>query len=160
VDLLFEVSNCESVYISPRVGVVKADQNIVPIAIDERTEFTLTAKGIFQDTIERVTAIPFPIPSVLQLSPPHPTIEIYTQLNPEVMQPNLQLLAPELKLPLLETLGTMIDIDPALLDEAIRVPDFTSLQLKPKEEAVRTLSFAEAMSSFKSVYQKHLEKND
>jgi hypothetical protein len=160
VDLRFDVTDCESLSISPRIGVVDPTGNLVSILIDERTEFTLTARGLFQDTVERVTAIPFPIPSVLQLSPPHPTIEIHTQLNPEVLQPNLQLLAPELKLPLLETLGTMIDIDPAILDEAIRVPDFTSLQLKPKEEAVRTLSFAEAMSSFKSVYQKHLEKND
>jgi hypothetical protein len=160
VDLRFDVTDCESLSISPRIGVVDPTGNLVSILIDERTEFTLTAKGLFQDTVEQVTAIPFPIPSVLQLSPPHPTIEIHTQLNPEVLQPNLQLLAPELKLPLLETLGTMIDIDPLILDEAIRVPDFTSLQLKPKEEAVRTLSFAEAMSSFKSVYQKHLEKND
>lgn len=75
VDLFWETENSLEVEISPRVGKVDLNGETY-IGIVDRTEFTLTAKGYFNEVSKTIEAQPFPIPIIKGIFVSTPIVNI------------------------------------------------------------------------------------
>lgn len=75
IDLVWVTKNVEEVTISPFVGVVDR-YGIKHVPIKKPTVFTITAKGLFSQTEQQITAHPFPVPVISHLLMKAPSIEI------------------------------------------------------------------------------------
>lgn len=77
IDLYWQTENTTDVSIFPRIGVVALNGQ-KDIGISEKTEFTLTAKGYFNEVSKTIETQPFPIPIIKGILIPTPIINIET----------------------------------------------------------------------------------
>jgi serine/threonine protein kinase len=91
IDLFWTTSNAIEASIEPFVGNV-ATSGTTSVGINDKTEFTLTAKGSFSRVIKKIEAQPFPIPIIkgifiptpqfnLDVNVPHRLLEVPSILN-------------------------------------------------------------------------------
>ena len=89
IDLFWETENAIEVNISPRIGKVNLKGN-TDIGIIEKTDFTITAKGFFNEVSKTIETQPFPIPIIKGIFIPTPI------LNIEMVIPETNLLIPHI----------------------------------------------------------------
>jgi serine/threonine protein kinase len=75
IDLFWETNDTIEVSISPRIGNVSLSGTTF-LGIVEKTEFTLIAKGHFNEVSKTIETKPFPIPIIKGIFVPTPTINI------------------------------------------------------------------------------------
>jgi serine/threonine protein kinase len=75
IDLFWETENTTEVNINPRIGNV-AIKGKTCVGISEKTVFTLTAKGYFNEVSKTIETKPFPIPLIKGVFVPTPIISI------------------------------------------------------------------------------------
>ena len=85
VDLFWKTEDAIEVKISPRVGNVELSGNAY-IGINERTDFTITAKGSFNEINKTIQAQPFPIPIIKGIFVPTPIINITSSITLDKLQ--------------------------------------------------------------------------
>ncbi len=88
IDLFWETNDTIEVSISPRIGNVPLSGSTF-IGIVEKTEFTLIAKGHFNEVSKTIETKPFPIPIIKGIFVPTPTI------NMDVVVPENNLKIPD-----------------------------------------------------------------
>lgn len=89
IDLFWETENATEVRISPRIGEVNLNGN-TDIGIIEKTDFTITAKGFFNEVSKTIETQPFPIPIIKGIFIPTPI------LNIEMVIPEANLQVPDI----------------------------------------------------------------
>jgi serine/threonine protein kinase len=75
VDLFWETENTQEVEISPHIGKVELNGETF-IGIVDKTEFTITAKGYFNEVQKTIEAQPFPIPIIKGIFVPTPIVNL------------------------------------------------------------------------------------
>ena len=75
IDLFWETENATEVSISPRIGNIPL-KGQTEIGILEKTDFTLTAKGFFNEVSKTIETQPFPIPIIKGIFIPTPIVNI------------------------------------------------------------------------------------
>lgn len=75
IDLYWQTENATEVSISPRIGNVPL-KGQTEIGILEKTDFTLTAKGFFNEVSKTIETQPFPIPIIKGIFIPTPIVNI------------------------------------------------------------------------------------
>jgi hypothetical protein len=85
VDLFWKTEDAIEVKISPRIGNVDLSGNAY-IGINERTDFTITAKGSFNEINKTIQAQPFPIPIIKGIFVPTPIINIASSITLDKLQ--------------------------------------------------------------------------
>ncbi len=86
IDLFWQTENAIEVSISPRIGNVSLDGQ-TEIGILEKTDFTITAKGYFNEVSKTIETQPFPIPIIKGILVPAPILNI----EMTIPESNLQL---------------------------------------------------------------------
>lgn len=86
IDLFWQTENAIEVSISPRIGNVSLDGQ-TEIGILEKTDFTITAKGYFNEVSKTIETQPFPIPIIKGILVPTPILNI----EMAIPESNLQL---------------------------------------------------------------------
>jgi serine/threonine protein kinase len=95
IDLFWETNNTIEVSISPRIGNVSLNGSTF-IGIVEKTEFTLLAKGHFNEVSTTIETKPFPIPIIKEIFVPTPIINIDVVVPennlkiPDILNKNLE----------------------------------------------------------------------
>lgn len=95
IDLFWETNDTTEVSISPRIGNVSLSGSTF-IGIVEKTEFTLIAKGHFNEVSKTIETKPFPIPIIKGIFVPTPTINIDVVVPennlkiPDILNKNLE----------------------------------------------------------------------
>ena len=75
IDLYWQTEKATEVSISPRIGKVNLKGN-TDIGIIEKTDFTITAKGFFNEVSKTIETQPFPIPIIKGIFIPTPILNI------------------------------------------------------------------------------------
>lgn len=141
VDLFWETENALEVEISPRIGKVDLKGDTF-IGIVDRTEFTLTAKGYFNEVTKTIEAQPFPIPIIKGIFIPTPVVNLENTVPGHLLEiptslTNLSNL----------NLNTSIEFDTVM-------PNFTDLdaKLKPLYDASEVVPKADNL--FNRIFKK------
>jgi serine/threonine protein kinase len=117
IELFWETNDTIEVSIIPRIGIVSLSGSTV-IGIGEKTEFTLVAKGHFNEVSKTIETKPFPIPIIKGIFVPTPTI-------------NIDFVVPENNLKIPDILNTNLEIK---FNNSISftnmLPNFTELEIK------------------------------
>lgn len=148
IDLFWKTDNANEVSISPRIGKVNLNGN-TDIGIIEKTDFTITAKGFFNEVSKTIETQPFPIPIIKGIFIPTPLV-------------NIQMSIPESNLQIPHLLNNKMSIN---FNNSISfidvVPDFKTLEqhienIKPIEN--KELDTKSPSSLFNNLFNKILKK--
>ena len=85
VDLYWETENATEVEISPNIGKVELN-GATSKGISEKTEFTIKAKGYFNEIEKTIEAQPFPIPIIKGLFIPTPILNLETAVPSNLLE--------------------------------------------------------------------------
>jgi serine/threonine protein kinase len=115
IDLYWQTENATEVSISPRIGEVNLNGN-TDIGIIDKTDFTITAKGFFNEVSKTIETQPFPIPIIKGIFIPTPIV-------------NIEMVIPESNLQIPRILYNNLNIS---FNNSISfndvIPDFTKLE--------------------------------
>jgi serine/threonine protein kinase len=127
IDLYWQTKNATEVSISPRIGNIPL-KGQTEIGILEKTDFTITAKGFFNEVSKTIETQPFPIPIIKGIFIPTPIV-------------NIEMVIPESNLKIPHILNNNLNIS---FNNSISfndtIPSFTELEhyldgIKPIEKA-------------------------
>lgn len=85
IDVFWETEYAEDVEITPYLGKVELNGS-TSIGIIDKTEFTLKAKGYFNEVEKTIKAQPFPIPIIKGLFIPTPIVQIETVISSDLLK--------------------------------------------------------------------------
>lgn len=120
IDLYWQTENATEVSISPRIGNINL-KGQTEIGILEKTDFTITAKGFFNEVSKTIETQPFPIPIIKGIFIPTPIL-------------NIEMVIPESNLQIPDILNNNLNIsfnNSISFNDAI--PSFTELDNQIKE---------------------------
>jgi serine/threonine protein kinase len=134
VDLFWETENTQEVEISPRIGKVELNGETF-IGIVDKTEFTITAKGYFNEVQKTIEAQPFPIPIIKGIFVPTPIVNLENSVPSHLLEipqslTNLSNLNLNTSIDFNSVVPNYIDLDtklPGLSELTNLVPDTSNL---------------------------------
>lgn len=120
VDLFWETENAQEVKIIPGIGKVE-HKGETYISIADRTEFTIIAKGYFNEITKKIEAQPFPIPIIKGLFVPIPVLNLENPIPAHLL---------EMQIPFIKL--SNLNLDPKIEFSSIE-PNFSELDKNLKE---------------------------
>jgi hypothetical protein len=162
VDLIWKTENTISVEIQPTIGFTNPS-GIAHLKLDEKTQFTLIAKGLFGSIAKVIEAKPFPLPIIKELMIQFPKIEV----NTNITQVPLDIPDPIKKMSQIQFSNNIIfkpqeiEFDKIDLKLNSKLPDFNLnlnlLEISPVREKN---SFGKIFNKVKSELKKYINHED
>lgn len=148
IDLFWQTENTTEVSISPRIGNIPL-KGQTEISLTEKTDFTITAKGFFNEVSKTIETQPFPVPIIKGILIPTPI------LNIEMVIP-----ASNLQIPHIVNNNLSINFNNSISFKEV-IPDFTKLKnhidkIKPIEN--KEISSISPTSLFNNLFKKITNK--